>query len=226
MCINNNTLGIITLTDASRKQEEDLTYIPLHPLRHDAVQHTVLCSFSFTNRKLVPEGIHWSDRGSNDVVDAHHAEWAALFDSNPELLEEGRFDRSGRISTGIPVIKNLPFVSMPELRVALANNRYYITNGLHAYKREPAKGKTTWKYVVVVPFMYLPELSADDIPRMPKVMADAVRSLVTTTWGYCHGWANPNHKASLNFTVREAGKKPRHTITAINREIRAVATRS
>ena len=171
--------------------------------------NSIQIKFQVNRMDQIPAGIPEQDRGSDAQADKRHFV-AAYKGGYGHLAAEGRV-REGRVDTGKNFIENLQRVQIGCIMKGLSNSGYRLTKCFWYHKPDASGDKRKDKYVVVLEL----GLGADALVLSRETTLQR-RELASVTWMYCHGWANPDGRITLNFGGRMDGAKAQHAVVVRN----------
>ncbi len=182
----------------------------------DSTVKAVVVKFLFTNRNQIPLDIPEQVRLSDAQMDELHRK-QAVESGQVSLAYKGRV-RPGRVDTGIHFIDNEHQMQVGLLRRGLASVGYHLTEA-HWYLKVGNPGKdTSDKFVVVLKF----SATAGESVDISRRCVEGLRALANTTWGWCHGWSNPDGVVTLNMGGRQPGSRPNCAVVIRDRNLRVV----
>lgn len=167
------------------------------PVGANSTIKTVIAKFLFTNSKHIPAGIQEQVRLSDAKMDEVHRK-NAVEAGQVSKAYKGRV-RQGRVDTGEHFIDNAHQMQAGLLRRGLASVGYHLTEAHWYLKKGDPLRDTSDKFVVVLKFSDNTDESAD----ISRQCTEGIRALANTTWGWCHGWSNPDGVVTLNFGGRQ-----------------------
>ncbi len=193
----------------------------------------IVVTFDFTNPRWIPRGIPLVERPGDREVDSDHA-LGVIALGRPELAQLGRH-RTGRVDTGIPIIRNLEGVHAAILRRGLTNCGYRLVDCHYCQHIPRPKAGTrsrTPKWKVCLTFQWVGEgefegnlVQEDGQPNYNGKTVAALRELANTTWAFAHVWDNRqagNNAVAINFVGRQPEAKPQHAIAVRHNRLTAV----
>jgi hypothetical protein len=171
--------------------------------------NNIQIKFQVNSKTQIPAGIPEQERGSDAQVDKRHFV-AAYQGGYGHLAAPGRL-REDRVDTGKNFINNLQRVQIGCIMKGLSNHDYHLSKCFWYHKPDASGDKRKDKYVVVLEL----GLGADALVLSRETTLQR-RELASVTWMYCHGWANPDGRITLNFGGRMDGAKAQHAVVVRN----------
>lgn len=148
----------------------------------------ILVKFYFTNRKLIPSGIHLKPRHENEI-ELKHLKSGGL--KSMETFRKGRVDTAKKH-------EKLENVNISNCWNELERKKFKITN-IHLFFQQRSNGMK--KPVVVVTFENNPKNSY----RAKKSVLKQIENNFVHhgSWGIIHYWENPNRINTVNCLKRQ-----------------------